>query len=785
MLCLFLSIVLLVALLVAPACGEAVTVQTRFQFPAAETGAAVAETLEGVALAGLSSSEAGFPNLLGLVWTNAESSSWFPGWELQLHGDRRLFPAPLEARAQESRRFGTAYVKIGAPVPQADHVYETILSYDTGRGSLSVFIADVTANEVVYKGLFELLPLRPLPDDAFLFPDPEVFASPDSSEAFFPSAGFLRAGGGDATAGFSPFEELAAHPRFVPRAVEWRLVETAGDGYGSVPLLHLDREAVSGAALALSVPERVAGTFRLHLQQDGLSRVELLEVAPVEPHGTHPLDMSLLPPGRFDLVLEYHDAGRVWFSEIQAVTVGRIEVEEAPLTFEPDTGVARGTLLLKGDGPFPGMWVTVEGELLRKVWDEGARSYRDEQSEEPVVVYQDRIELTSGAAAIPVALPVPAGEPGLWQVRWRVTPEADVPVFYGGAGSVFATYTPVRRDVKNPVDEGDQGKRGRPGNASDPDASFTVAVLPDTQYYTYRRPAGGHPDIFLRQAEWIAENAARENIVLALHLGDITDHNRPSQWEVAQRSLRLLDGVVPYVLTIGNHDMGADGRADSRETLFNEYFPPAQYAPQPGRGGLFHPDELQNSYYLFSLGGDDYLVLALEFLPRDEVLEWANAVAAAHPDHRVIVITHYYTSRQGSPAMGYGDYAIQSGPPGSVNSGEEVWQKFLRKHPNIFMVLSGHLYHDAVPREVRRGDHGNPVYQLLFDYQGAANGGDGWLALLRFFPERQRIGVAVYSPYLGAFKDDRTDGFAVPFCIDLAEGAFVDADRSCAVEFGN
>ncbi len=732
---------LLAALHTSVAFGAAITIQSTFQFPED------AKTWEAVALAGLSRAEGGFPGLLGVVWTNQESSSWFPAWELQLHSSLGLFPRALEGTARESRLLGTGYVKIGSPAPEAGHVYETLLSYDGERGGFALTIRDATDGEVVYKGQFVLPPL---------------------AEPFFPTAGLLRRAEGGRGIAFSPFEEVAAHSRFVPHAVEWHLVEARADGFGSVPLEHIDREAVSGVALRLRLPHEVSGTFRLH-RQDGAAREEILEIEASGSDMTLPIDLNALPPGKFDLVLEYHDGGQAWFTDVQSVTVGRIFVSAVPIAVDVEAGVARGALALDGDGPFPEMWVTVEGELVRMVWDEQVREYRG-RSEGWIAPRRERIALTSGAATIPLEIPLPASEPGLWRVRWRITTDTGIPVFHqeSGAplGSIFSTYPPPRRD---------------PGASNAP---FTIAVLPDTQYYTFQRPAGGRPELFLRQAEWIAKSAALENIVLVLHLGDITHNNHPGQWEVARESIRLLDGAVPYVLAIGNHDMGLNGEAESRETLFNEYFPPEPHVSRPSFGGAFRAGELENSYHFFSLGGDDYMVLALEFMPRDEVLAWANEVVAAHPGHKVLVITHYFTSRSGSPGSSYGEYALQYAGRGAVNSPQEVWEKFLRRHPNILMTLSGHLHHEAVPRQVRAGDHGNPVYQMLFDYQEAPNGGDGWLALLRFFPERERIGVAVFSPYLGAFKKDRSGGFAVPFCIDLAAGAFVEVDSGCAVELG-
>lgn len=46
------------------------------------------------------------------------------------------------------------------------------------------------------------------------------------------------------------------------------------------------------------------------------------------------------------------------------------------------------------------------------------------------------------------------------------------------------------------------------------------------------------------------------------------------------------------------------------------------------------------------------------------------------------------------------------------NDGEEMWEKFVKKHENIFMVLSGQIMGKGVGRLTSRGDHGNDVHQL-------------------------------------------------------------------------
>ena len=144
----------------------------------------------------------------------------------------------------------------------------------------------------------------------------------------------------------------------------------------------------------------------------------------------------------------------------------------------------------------------------------------------------------------------------------------------------------------------------------------TLVILPDTQNYPK-----AYPDILTRQAEWIAANAESLNIGAVLHVGDIVDNNEPGQWERAARRLHVLDGVVPYVLAVGNHDVRISYTQErslfNRDgSLINNYFTVEDARRYSGLGGTFAPGRLENSYSVFSLGGTPYIVFALEWGPR-------------------------------------------------------------------------------------------------------------------------------------------------------------------------
>lgn len=169
--------------------------------------------------------------------------------------------------------------------------------------------------------------------------------------------------------------------------------------------------------------------------------------------------------------------------------------------------------------------------------------------------------------------------------------------------------------------------------------AFTMAVLPDTQYYSHR-----FPEQFLAQTEWIATQQRTRRIACALHLGDLTNRNSAPEWERAARAMATLDGKLPYFMIIGNHDCGEGGNAADRSTAFNDHFPLAKYRESSHFGGVYdrEPDRFENSYHLFSGEGRDFLVLGLEFGPRRDVVRWANEVAERYHDRAIILLTHAY-----------------------------------------------------------------------------------------------------------------------------------------------
>jgi hypothetical protein len=301
-----------------------------------------------------------------------------------------------------------------------------------------------------------------------------------------------------------------------------------------------------------------------------------------------------------------------------------------------------------------------------------------------------------------------------------------------------------------------------------PLAPVTVVVLPDTQYYS-----SSHPDIFPAQTRWIVEQKTARNIAVVLHVGDLVDGpGDPAQWTVANSSMRLMDGVLPYVLVPGNHDtdLGNPDPEARRQGPIDSYFAPAT---MPWITGTMTAGQIENNYALVDIGPQKWLVMGLEFGPRDTVLTWADGVLKAYPALPTIIVTHAYLYGDGN-RYNYAVYGVTQAwypryydftPAEGINDGEDIWQKLIVPNPNVRLVFCGHQTGSARLTSLRAD--GSPVHQMLSDYQwmtkGEPNdlGGSGYLRVLEFDYGKKEIRVQTYSPYLDLFMTDDANQFTL------------------------
>ncbi len=287
--------------------------------------------------------------------------------------------------------------------------------------------------------------------------------------------------------------------------------------------------------------------------------------------------------------------------------------------------------------------------------------------------------------------------------------------------------------------------------------SFSIAVLPDTQFYSryatadenrqFQRKYGSEP--FAAQTQWIVDNAKAYAIPFVIHLGDVVDQVRkPAQWAVADAAMKRLETArIPYSILAGNHDVlydvdyhvPADQQAgtDSQRTLSSEpyltWFPTSRAQNQStfrerDRTG-FH------EYHIFEMYGVKFMVLSLSWRISDAGILWARDAIRRNPTLPVILANHQLLNidKDGKSPLET-DYGLM------------LWNNLIRDNDQIFMTLNGH--HHGAALLTKTNDFGNPVHEMVVDYQMAYQGGNALMRLYEIDFSANKIDVMSFSPWV-------------------------------------
>ncbi|HEY5798543.1 MAG TPA: family 16 glycoside hydrolase, partial [Bosea sp. (in: a-proteobacteria)] len=309
--------------------------------------------------------------------------------------------------------------------------------------------------------------------------------------------------------------------------------------------------------------------------------------------------------------------------------------------------------------------------------------------------------------------------------------------------------------------------------------AYTIAVLPDTQDYTN----AARIETLKGMTQWVVDNKDSLNIAFLTNVGDMTQENGTAHWTYLKDAYETLNGEIPYSLTLGNHDGVSSSYSNS---LINEYFP-VDYLQQvnPETFGDTYDQEpglSNNSYSTFTApDGTKWMVLNLEFGPREDVLRWAGEVIEEHLDHRVILSNHSYMNwggrhdATGAPLYDEGtgyDYGLANSNEAATD-GETMYRALVQKYSNITFTFSGHIFGDGAETLVSYDQFGNPVYQMMMNYQNGVSseitsdagqgsgsaGGNGAIRLLTIDPDNGAVYTSTYFSALYDYMDSvRGDG---------------------------
>ena len=348
--------------------------------------------------------------------------------------------------------------------------------------------------------------------------------------------------------------------------------------------------------------------------------------------------------------------------------------------------------------------------------------------------------------------------------------------------------------------------------------AFTVAMIPDTQNYVdYRHQAWSGfafdaSEQFYGQMRWIRANARSQggDIVFASHLGDVWQHysawmdpsheQRGFKWvpnagssvamspKVHTRAFEIpgavlafdiIDGQLPFSVVPGNHDYDAlwtDPNDPPRAA--DDYVGARHVGGLSGYVSAFSNesrlfkgrdwyvsahDRGADSAQVFSAGQCRFLHIGLQYHAPEASLRWATEVIAQNPGLPTIITTHDYLRRDGTRNRLSNPNNAKMDP--IDNDPEMIWDEFISRNDQIFMVLSGHVSGQGYSIDQNR--HGGAVHQIMADYQSrgqtaldagapATAIGDGWLRLLQFNldGDKPQVRVRTYSTHYNTFSTD-------------------------------
>ncbi|VYU37469.1 DUF5011 domain-containing protein [Clostridium paraputrificum] len=270
---------------------------------------------------------------------------------------------------------------------------------------------------------------------------------------------------------------------------------------------------------------------------------------------------------------------------------------------------------------------------------------------------------------------------------------------------------------------------------------FTFAIESDTQYYNEDTPDNdniiGKYEHQLNIHDWLIANRPRMNIQYLFHNGDIIDDSGMiSQWENADAAYKKLDDAnFPYGILAGNHDVD---HLTNDYTNYSTYFGESRFNNNPWYGESYKDNKAH--YDLITVGGIDFIMMYVGWSIGDEEIEWMNKVLQQYPERKAILNFH--------------EYLLASG--GLGEEPQRIFDEVVANNPNVCMVLSGH-YHNAQTVVIEFDDNNDgvndrKVYQMLFDYQGLPEGGMGYIRLMHFDLDNQKIIFRTYSPSLDDYN---------------------------------
>jgi hypothetical protein len=263
------------------------------------------------------------------------------------------------------------------------------------------------------------------------------------------------------------------------------------------------------------------------------------------------------------------------------------------------------------------------------------------------------------------------------------------------------------------------------------------------------------------------------------HLGDMTEDAAASSFQSVGQAFDVMDSAgAAYSVLAGNHDVSGDdtrGRTPYLTTMGPQRFKKSKTFAGSDSSGY-------NTAHVFTAGGQEWLLLALDWWTSSNGFAWANQFIKANPKLPVILTTHEIAG----PTYGDNVYPYQSGDAendASLSSyGQTVWNELINENDQVFLTLNGHYWPPG--RTTLQNAAGNDVNVHITNYQNRYFGGAAMLRLYHFDLSRNTIDVETISPWALAQNQNvlaaqearlttTVDRFSVPINVESRFSSFI------------
>jgi len=244
------------------------------------------------------------------------------------------------------------------------------------------------------------------------------------------------------------------------------------------------------------------------------------------------------------------------------------------------------------------------------------------------------------------------------------------------------------------------------------DYDYSIAFLGDTQTTVYY-----YPETFPAVFDWLLANKDSHKIGHLLNGGDLTENGTEKEWSLVKSQFDRLNGVLDYTLTRGDHDV--KDKANGYDLTFGgkEYM--SRFEAEDA--GVMKGQSITNSYRKVKIGGEDYLILTLDYDPSSSVMAWAKTILEKYTTEKVIITNHRYLDPSGS----------------LLNEGKRIFNNLASKYANVKFCICGHKVSEDVVWVKSKGENGNIVNQVMINPQEGKMDIEGPLGMVGMFYFKQ------------------------------------------------